>query len=199
MHRGTVLHIGDSFHLTYRARLAELLAADQISLVAPPHSTGDAASLAALVEHLIAQYQPDIALFAAGPHAIEHTIASLEAEPTSFSNYERDLGDAALHLQRFCGRQVIFIPSPPVYPSLLAAAHNIAADLAVRLNRTITQYNQIAVGLMGPLNIGVADLHSTLERNLDHSIAHDGLSLSPGGIEVAAHIAARGVYSVLHS
>ncbi|HYE01710.1 MAG TPA: hypothetical protein VD963_00605 [Phycisphaerales bacterium] len=199
MHRGTVLLVGDSVRVAYQPRLSALLSEDGLRVVAPQASTGNCRTCRDQAQAWIEEHMPDIACFSCGQHAAEQTTTVLEREEVSLDEYEHDLLGLVETFRRFCGRQVVFVTMPPVHAERLAAGLAVpdAADLTRRLNRTIAQYNELALVLMGQMNVAVCDLHAELRRDLDAALGDDGVSLTPAGIEIAARAVAKEIYGVL--
>ena len=196
--------LGDSTRLTYQDRLSRLVSEEGLEVVGPGGSTGDAAGLAAGAEAWVEEFKPDITCFACGPwptEALLRVVASRDGldafEPGSLGDFDRGLMDAVAALQRWCGRQLVYVTTPPVHEERLGRVCG-DPDFGRRLNSWIAQYNQQAVSLLGQLNVGAADLYHEISRYDDDALADDGVTLSPAGVELAARVAAKGIYGVVH-
>lgn len=200
----SVLLLGDAHRLSYQEHVRDLLAEDGLRGQWPAESTGDSAACRAGIEAWIGAFKPDIVCLSCAPHAAEESHHQRARETVSVSDYEADLlriGDAC---RRWCGRQVVFVTTPPVHPARFAGAGAqtpadtpAVLDTARSLNRTIKQYNEGAMHLLSQLNIMVVRLCNALEPYLDECIGDDGVSLSPAGVERAARVVATGILGVV--
>src|SRR5258705_8308084 len=107
----SVLFIADQVHAAYAPRLAGVLKDDGVSLQSTDSIAG-IDDLADRADALLAQHQPDIACFACGPW-----IGHPGGDTLSLATFERPLLRSAESLRRWCGRQVVYVTTPPVEPS----------------------------------------------------------------------------------
>lgn len=197
MPQGTVLLLGDAVRLAYQDRVASILGEDGLRCTRPGASTGDSRDLARQVDRLIDEHQPDLACFGCGRVARESVLAG-GADAPALAGYEADLLHIAEALRRFCGRQVVFVTAPPVdAEGYVRAGGEGGADGARELAHAIEAGNHVAIGLMGELNIGVADVHAELARHGEGAYGDDGVALSPAGVELAARVVAHAVLGVV--
>lgn len=204
MAKARVLLLGDDLHLSFRERLSRMLSEDGLEVVGPAASCGDAAALAEGAAGWAAQFGPDLACFGCGPWPTESLVAAVaggrvaqSVEPISLSTFERSLMETVRALGQTCGRQVVYCTTPPVHEGRLGEASG-ERDVAHAINGWIAQYNQIATGLMGELNVAVADLHHELARFDSDALGEDGVRLTAAGVEIAARVVATGIYGVIH-
>jgi hypothetical protein len=202
MQRSRVILFGDASRLGYRERLTAMLAEDGLSVVGPADGGADGQAQAQGAEAWLDEFAPDIACFSSNPFqpgAFQNGVA--DADPTPMPAYESGLLRLVMLLQRRCGRQVVFVTAPPVHQDRFHAAGNghAGSDAARRFNHALTQYNQLATILLGQLNVCVANLAQEIARYHDDAFAPDGVSLSPCGVELAAHAVAKGIYGLLHA
>jgi hypothetical protein len=194
-----VLMIGDSLVVAARARAAEILGQDGLSVVWAEASTGDAEALAAAVERLVAAFEPDLACFGAGL-ASREAYADLGARPElearDFDGYETALVEIADRLRRFCGRQVVFVGAGPVQEARFSAAHG-DPDLGRKVNARVASFNRVAFEALGRVNVMTKGLERSLGPRVDEAVGPDGLTLTASGIELAASDLADAVYSVV--
>ncbi len=202
-----VLLLGDAIRVSYHDRVAQIVLPDGLTVVGPAASTGNSRACREGAEAWVAEYQPDVACFSCGPHAAEDSHAldgqgrsgGSVAEPVSLPEYEEDLLRITEALRRRCGRQTVFVTMTPVLPERFAASHPGpgGSDLARSLNRSIAQYNELAIVLMGQLNVMVTRLCHEIGPRADECFGPDGVLLTPEGVERAAQAVANGVYAVL--
>jgi hypothetical protein len=195
MTQATVLFLADRVHGAYARRLAEALAPDGLSLRRDDEPARSIDDLAERADALLASHQPDIACMACGPWS-----APPPADLLPLATYERSLLRCAESLRRFCGRQVVYVTTPPVDAARFASASGAPdPDGAVVLNRAIAQHNQAAAALMAELNIPVADLHRELLRAGADAFAPGGIDLSDAGAALAAETVARGIRGLIRA
>lgn len=200
-----VLVLGDALRLSFQERLARLVSEEGLEVVGPAASCGDAQRLADGAESWAAEFSPDLAAFGCGPWAAETLAAAVGAgaawsdrlDPMSLPSFERSLMETVRALTRICGRQVVYWTTPPVHEGRVGAVTG-DRDAGHRINAWIAQYNQIATGLMGELNVAVADIHHEAARFDDDALGPDGVGLTGVGVEMAARIVATGIYGVIH-
>ena len=200
-----VLVLGDSLLLAFRARLATRVGDEGLEVVGPGSTCGDAASLGQGIEAWAGDFAPDIAAFGCGPWAMEMLVEAVAVgeqwaerlEPLPLSTFEHALMETVRVLTRFCGRQVVYWTTPPIHERRIGSVTG-DRDAGHRINAWIARYNQIATGLMGELNVSMADLHHEVARFDEDALGPDGADLSPMGIELAARVVASGVFGVIH-
>lgn len=206
MARERVLLLGDAVRVAYHGRLTGLLAAEGFTVVGPLESTGDCLALADGIEWRLREFGPDVACFACGAIAAEAIAAwstGREAQGPEFvpmAMHERSLLRIAELLRGSCGQQVVYVTSPPVDVGRCGASMGpLGRDAAEVIDRSIKQYNEQAMTLMGALNVSVADLHREIARAGSECFGEGGVGLSERGIEVGAQAVAKGIFGVIHA
>ncbi|MBX3358914.1 MAG: hypothetical protein KF745_10870 [Phycisphaeraceae bacterium] len=192
----TVLILGDSHRLAYQPCLTEILLEDRLTLVGPAQSCGSAAAMADTIPEWLVQFDPDLGVFACPPIAAEDLARSKDDDDgppwPSFSLYESTVLRIAELVRRHCGRQTLFVPTPPVDDRRFGSA-------ASQANRTIVQFNHVATTLLAQLNVASASLHHDLARAEADCFAEDGVTLSPAGNELAAASVATGIHGLMRA
>ena len=193
-----VVLVGDSIRLSYAPRVVKQLEGSAL-IVSSQSNGGDSSNVLKHLDAWVIRQKPAVVHFNCGIHDTKKfkETGKFQVSP---EQYEANLRTIVKRIRDETDAVVLFATTTPILDDRAAKTRS-ERDYEL-LNRSIEQYNAIALKVMRELKVPVNDLHTTISKpkspeTIETLIVNDGVHLSPTGRELLGEQVASFVRSYL--